>query len=253
MTQYANKSDPAPRSPGSSGDEEQYIFTTARWDSALIHSDLNTAASCNVPCPIYMLENHYTRLQVAKWGMSAFNADQAQGKLSGPSALLKGFTCAVKQWYKSHPGETPESLRIKLYSYISGRMTTEIVAIPRVPLSTLFPIDAGSCIPRRTRRLDRSCLITNPPSPTEKTMFKTGDRTDYDRARIAANIIAVTSLKEVLLYTPNNHILDGSITTPYFFRGGQWVTPSSDCGGQQGTTRRWALEKGMAVEVYYYD
>lgn len=42
--------------------------------------------------------------------------------------------------------------------------------------------------------------------------------------------------------------MEGSITTPYFWRGERWVTPSADSGGNLGTTRRWALERGLCAE-----
>lgn len=38
----------------------------------------------------------------------------------------------------------------------------------------------------------------------------------------------------------------GSITTPYFYRNGKWVTPAISCGGQEGTTRRWAVQEEIA-------
>ena len=63
-----------------------------------------------------------------------------------------------------------------------------------------------------------------------------------------AGIPTLTTLKEVLLYNPDNEILDGSTSTPYFYRDGRWVTPASASGGLQGTTRRWALENGLCVE-----
>ena len=43
--------------------------------------------------------------------------------------------------------------------------------------------------------------------------------------------------------------MEGSITTPYFFRGGEWVTPPAADGGNVGTTRRWALETGLCREM----
>ena len=42
--------------------------------------------------------------------------------------------------------------------------------------------------------------------------------------------------------------MEGTFTTPYFFRDGKWVTPAERCGGNLGTTRRWALETGLCVE-----
>ena len=53
---------------------------------------------------------------------------------------------------------------------------------------------------------------------------------------------------EILLYNPTSEITEGTLTTPYFFRAGTWLTPSARSGGNQGTTRRWALEKGLCVE-----
>lgn len=69
----------------------------------------------------------------------------------------------------------------------------------------------------------------------------------YDYARQCASIQSYQDAKEVLLFNKENQIMDGSITTPYFFRKGQWVTPHADCGGQQGTTRRWALDQNLCV------
>ena len=42
--------------------------------------------------------------------------------------------------------------------------------------------------------------------------------------------------------------MEGCRTTPYFERGGTWVTPAAECGGNLGTTRRWALENGLCEE-----
>ena len=42
--------------------------------------------------------------------------------------------------------------------------------------------------------------------------------------------------------------MEASITTPYFWRAGNWVTPSAVQGGNLGTTRRWALQRGLCVE-----
>jgi len=43
-------------------------------------------------------------------------------------------------------------------------------------------------------------------------------------------------------------ITEGSITTPYFFRNGHWITPRASCGGNIGTTRRWAIQQGLCIE-----
>lgn len=55
-------------------------------------------------------------------------------------------------------------------------------------------------------------------------------------------------MDEALLINESGEIMEGSITTPYFFREGRWITPAAKCGGNLGTTRRWALNRGICVE-----
>jgi len=84
--------------------------------------------------------------------------------------------------------------------------------------------------------------------PTNKclhTKDKTEWRPMYDYARLGAGIQSYQDAKEVLLFNADGNVMDGSITTPYFFRNGRWTTPENDCGGQIGTTRRWALDNGL--------
>ena len=55
--------------------------------------------------------------------------------------------------------------------------------------------------------------------------------------------------EEILLITTDDNnsgeeaIMEGSITTAYFWRDDRWITP--DSGGHLGVTRRWALESGL--------
>lgn len=74
----------------------------------------------------------------------------------------------------------------------------------------------------------------------------------YDAARKRAHIDVPSAKQEVLLVNVmDGSIMEGSITTPYFFRNGRWVTPpvkawyeaGADSGGNDGTSRRWALER----------
>jgi branched-subunit amino acid aminotransferase/4-amino-4-deoxychorismate lyase len=57
--------------------------------------------------------------------------------------------------------------------------------------------------------------------------------------------------QEVLLWNEHGFMTEGSVLTPYFYRNGKWITPAvedSNIGGQRGTSRRWALERRLAVE-----
>jgi hypothetical protein len=230
------------------GDQEPYVYTSIRYDTRLMTCEQNTAASCNKPCPFYMLEHHWTRLQVAKWSTFFFADDRPRPKSRGPAGLHQILTTAVRQWHEKHPDERPEALRIKLRSYVGGKVRTEIYhPLKSVPISSLFP--ATFDVPLDQRKTEWTIVLdTEPTEPAESTMFKTNDRASYGRARVDAGIMNFVQPREVLLYTPDNMILDGSICTPYFFRNGRWVTPESSAGGLQGTTRRWALEQGLCVE-----
>ncbi|KAK5719606.1 Aminodeoxychorismate lyase [Elasticomyces elasticus] len=226
--------------PGSQAENEPYVFTTVRWDPALLQSPENTAASCSIPCPFYMLEHHWTRLQMAKWNSSLLR--------SSPAELLRDLTDAVQQWRADHPDEKPDSLRVKHRVYSGGRTLTEISAIPCIPLTRLFPrhleypdVDPDTIVWKVC--LDRQAIVTS-----AATMYKTGDRRYYDRARASAGIDTYAEQREVLLFNEDEEVIDASFSTPYFFREGIWVTPKANSGGQQGTTRRWALERKLCVE-----
>ncbi|KAI8946490.1 hypothetical protein F4801DRAFT_564480 [Xylaria longipes] len=87
---------------------------------------------------------------------------------------------------------------------------------------------------------------------SEFTHFKTTHRPMYEGARERAGILNPTDKKEVLLVnSEDGSVMEGSITTPHFWRKGRWVTPpipknydvSQGSGGNYGTSRRWALER----------
>jgi branched-subunit amino acid aminotransferase/4-amino-4-deoxychorismate lyase len=86
---------------------------------------------------------------------------------------------------------------------------------------------------------------------SQHTSFKTSHRPAYTLARTRTLPDAGDYTQEVLLWNASGLITEGSVLTPYFYRGGKWVTPavaSEGHGGQRGTSRRWALERGLCVE-----
>lgn len=248
-------SPPLPDSPipFASDSNDPFIYTSIRYDPILMTSPANTAASFRKPSPFYLLEHHWTRLQVAKWSTTGFEKNSScspNNFLSSPPEFLRGLLLAVKQWQQTHPKEAEwaESLRIRWRMYPNGRITSEIWQIPRKSLHCFFPKSLD--LPENavastdwTVVLDYQATEAN-----ESTMFKTSDRSEQGRARSAAGITNLNSPKEVLLYDTNGSIIDGSNSTPYFYRNGRWVTPSSTSGGLQGTTRRWSLETGICFE-----
>ena len=97
-----------------------------------------------------------------------------------------------------------------------------------------------------------------PMEPSGFTMHKTTAREGYTAARVRAGIMSPQEQAEVLVVNPDGQVMEGSITTPYFWRpssagsdgngDGEWVTPPLSCGGNAGTTRRYALAQGFCSE-----
>jgi 4-amino-4-deoxychorismate lyase len=115
--------------------------------------------------------------------------------------------------------------------------------------------DTGMHLPKELAvgwRVPGNCRIVLDTEPTQPSLFtthKTTARIAYENARERANISKVTAdYGEVLLFNPNREITEASISTPYFYRSGQWVTPPLSSGGNAGVTRRVALENGLCVE-----
>lgn len=86
-------------------------------------------------------------------------------------------------------------------------------------------------------------------TPSPYTTYKTTSRDMYNAARERAGIKDMAEKKEVLIISDKDgELMEGSLTSVFFWRDGKWVTPPISSGGQAGTTRRWALEKGFCVE-----
>ena len=229
------------------GGNEPFIFTTLRYDPLLTTSPENTASSFNRPCPFYLLEHQWTRLQIANRCTSFYRSREPSNGYGGPSNFLYGLLGSVNKWRDSNPDKPPEAMRIKVRAYTSGRNTTEIQPLPRIPLDRLFKhtLSTPDELPKSEWTVVLDLIATG---ASESTIHKTSDRLPYERARAMAGIASFTSPNEVLLYNTDGNVLDGSTSTPIFYRNDKWVTPASSSGGLQGTTRRWALEKGLCVE-----
>lgn len=231
-------------------DGEPYIYTSIRFDPILNQSPENSAASFNIPCPFYMLEHHWTRLQVARWTAQFWTRGDPAKVHDRPADFLHSLLSAVKQWQQAQPKEAEkmESLRVRRLVYPSGGTKTQIWQIPRVPLGRLFPKTLD--IKDDAANLEWAAVLDRQPTETnESTMYKTSDRSQYGRARADAGIFSPIASVEVLMFNSELQIIDCTSSTPYFFRNGKWVTPMSSAGGLQGTTRRWALEKGLCSEA----
>ena len=149
------------------------------------------------------------------------------------------------------------------------------MTIPSTPIEDLYPrtlspsnvpdgsqrTKAASQLERRIANVDRTpsnrsstmpwlvLLDSQSSLPSPFTTFKTSRRDLYDAARERVGIVrGCHPQREVLLVSPTGAIMEGSVTSVYFYRDGRWVTPPLSSGGQAGTTRRWALQQGRCVE-----
>ncbi|CAD6444352.1 e7948746-6a94-4d45-8773-0ee44f9a9d14-CDS [Sclerotinia trifoliorum] len=253
------------------------LFTSLRYDPILLQSPLNIQSwplPSPTPCPFYMLPYHRDRLQQAA---THFSWPIAINAISGPD----GFQNLLTTLSKTIDTSSPTPLRVRVVLDHRGNLTVESNPVPAVSLSNLFPtrLPPPSTLSHPTPQasispltggaltLGTTDLLPSEPlksfnsstpytiipdpsltTPSPYTSFKTTSRTMYDTARSRAQIHTFTEPKEVLLVSPNGEIMEGSLTTPFFYRDGKWVTPSEGCGGQIGTTRRWALEKGISTQ-----
>ncbi|KAF4977851.1 hypothetical protein FZEAL_5695 [Fusarium zealandicum] len=200
--------------------------------------------------PFYMLDFHRDRLLRAA---TYWNWQLVVERLSGADGLESLARLAAEAVGQSQ--EKP--LRLRIIVPCDGEIKVEKFDTPEVPLDNLLPsqLPAPSTVlsdhsPKKTPNF---ALFVDQASTSrsEFTHFKTTKRAMYDSARKRAGI-APADLKEVLVVNRNSGaIMEGTITTPYFWRAGHWVTPpiparfslQDGSGGQDGTSRRWALER----------
>ncbi|KZZ98986.1 Aminotransferase, class IV [Moelleriella libera RCEF 2490] len=238
------------------------LFTSLRYDPELRQvpsKDIQFAGwNHHNESPLYMLDLHRDRLLRAavhwKW-------EKAIKKLSG-QAGIKNLTKAAEDAAAS---AQHGPLRIRIVVTQQGEISGESFnALPQ-DIVNLFPetfatpgsqpaVDQPQLPPRI------NCVVDSHGSyRSEHTHFKTTKRAVYDDARSRAGIGAINpaDTTEVLIVnSEDDSVMEGSTTTPYFWQGGKWTTPPvsprfsthDGSGGNDGTTRRWALERGLAVE-----
>lgn len=240
------------------------LFTSIRYDKNLLEipsSDSKYAGwNYRNTSTLYMLDFHRDRmLQAAEfWGWkNAINAISGETGLQRLSGYAESIVAAA--------GNEDIPQRIKLVLNEDGSFTHAISPVTPTNLANLFPAripppgiedlptqdgDPSKGHPFKVLVDDKS---TN---RSEFTHFKTTRRNMYDQARARARITA-TDAKEVLMVNAMDYsVMEGSVTTPYLWRNNRWVTPPVSngfdrclgSGGQKGTSRRWALERSLAVE-----
>lgn len=241
--------------------DEFKLFTTLRYDPALLavpEQGFTNLGWNQRPSPFYILDYHRDRmLQAAthwRW--------EAAGKLiSGEEGLrrLEEYLDAAAHSFNNAPH------RVKVTLGRDGQLAHEAAPIANVPSQNLFPAALPSPLGAdvQVNPIDRGekaairgpewqvLVDTKSTEGSEYTHFKTTERHVYDDARKRVEL-RPTDMREVLLVNAGNgQVMEASLTTPYFWRNGKWVTPpiprkfgkGEGSGGNHGTSRRWALER----------
>ncbi|CAK7269646.1 Aminodeoxychorismate lyase [Sporothrix epigloea] len=262
----------------SAPDESSFqLFSAVRYDATLLDAAKDEAlahAGWNAThaSPYYMLDFHRDRLLRAAthWGW-----EQAVAAVAGDAGLVR--LTEVLDRAVVDQGSGPNRCRITLSK--DGQLGCDVSEATSTALPGLFPPKLpapgfmtsdpnSSTSEEEVTPLLQALRTAAGQTPYEVTLdvdtslssqythFKTTRRQLYDAARKRAGITG-PELKEVLLVNSSSGvIMDGSISTVYFWRNGRWVTPpvppkygkESGSGGLDGTTRRWALERKLAVE-----
>ncbi|MCJ1307658.1 hypothetical protein MMC25_001305 [Agyrium rufum] len=232
--------------------QEFSIFTSIRSDGLLAQYKENVLPTDEFS-QFYLLHLHRDRLLNAA---NAFQWTEVIDYLKGDVGLTRLHTYLKDQLYSKYGSSAyPEPLRIRIMISSSGQpsIVTEPAPPLALPLLTLFPPQMPS---EPTFPSTWTIYVSpTPTSPTAFTTHKTTLRNPYDLARTLlppsdpnASTSVTPLMMEILLFNPSGEFMEGSLTTPYFFREGSWITPKEGCGGNIGTTRRWALTQGLCIE-----
>ncbi|KAI1380909.1 aminotransferase [Hypoxylon crocopeplum] len=238
------------------------IFTSIRYDPILLEAPslgLPNIGWNQKPSPFYMLDFHRDRMLRAAthWDWTAAIATISGGKgLDKLHIFLQSITSEV--------GSGPRRLMITLAK--DGSLAHQISALPEAPLNNLYPkylpvptlkssMQAGDSKAPAKDPAYEILIDSQATARSEFTHYKTTSRDMYNDARKRAQL-SPGDKKELLLINEDGHIMEGTISTPYFWKDGKWVTPpvprqfdiSEGSGGNDGTTRRWALERTLATE-----
>ncbi|TLS24712.1 hypothetical protein PpBr36_08160 [Pyricularia pennisetigena] len=232
------------------------LFTSLRYDPKLsgVSSARIEGWNASKSSPLYMLDYHRDRMLRAA---TYFGWTDAIAAIDGDAGLarLEDFILGLPE-IGDHP------LRVKVTLSKAGKFGHEAGRVPEQSLSNLFPPslpppgqeahDGGGVAKSPTYRIFVD-LDQTPPS--EYTHYKTTRREMYNSARQRMGIGATDTAEVLLVNTSDGSIMEGSLVTPYFWKNGRWVTPPvptrfsrEQSGGQDGTTRRWALERRLCVE-----
>ncbi|OHE99069.1 aminodeoxychorismate lyase [Colletotrichum orchidophilum] len=211
------------------------LFTSLRYDPGLIGVPkrrlANAGWNAKMTSPFYMLDLHRDRMLRAATHWKWTSAVEA---ISGSDGLQR-LTEAIETFLTQHGREKP--LRVKVLLSSEGHLSCEASQIPAVPLENLFPERLPS--PGKSKEAgypsgDNPMTVVIDDAKTsqsEYTHYKTTERAMYDNARSRASISPVDRKETLLVNSKDGSVMEGSLTTPFFYRNGRWVTPPVAANG----------------------
>ncbi|KAK4991747.1 Aminodeoxychorismate lyase [Elasticomyces elasticus] len=150
---------------------------------------------------------------------------------------------------ESEQASTAKCQKVVIEVSLDGEGTISVpreVQVPPVAMHMLMPSSLNSLMG------ESEWIVYINGIPSDSNLFskyKTTKRDIYNAARQSVGIKGHESPPcEVLLWNHQGDVMEGSITTPYFLRGEQYVTPALTCGGQDGVSRDYALSHDLCVE-----
>lgn len=197
----------------------------------------------------YLMIHHFERMLASA---RAFGWSAAVSLLCRPDAINILLNAIYQHVVKTYDPPVVDKITLKIRFLLSkdGELSVDSSEIPWV---------GGEYCPNSLNIKDQEIPLTRDPckiyldprstTPSLFTKHKTTKRDMYDESRLRVNIKNHGPYQsEVLLQNLQGEIMEASLSTPYFYRNDQWVTPSEACGGNLGVTRRWALDNKLCVE-----
>lgn len=227
-----------------------YILTSLRSDPQLDDHPENTQ--------YHMLSYHQQRMLDAANCFGWHKAEERLQGAKGLKVLAKALDTDASRSSNKGAMQVRKSYKIRVVVDRGGLFNVSASEVPAIKAANHFPSNL-SALDFSLEALAWRVFVS--PVRTVPTMFtrhKTTNRDVYDQVRkeipswaFDSNSLGNgNSSPEILLVNTQGDIMEGSITTPYFFRNGRWVTPPAASGGNVGTTRKWALEVGLCVEEF---
>ena len=233
------------------------IFTTIRYDpdlrwsleSAVLagESKLNTSP-LGYNNAWYMFQFHLDRLRASA---SQFQCVQPSASIDHLAALESELENQFSAQRKPVESDVVNpAWRVRLVLTSDGGIKIDQLKPAAAMSHVLFYPRTLDRPPPLRKPLYELFICPHPTIPSSFTRHKTAKRDVYTAARVACNLPAAPTAdpEEVLLWNPAGELMEGSLTSVYRRRDGDWVTPAVACGGNEGTTRRWAVEFGICAE-----